>query len=136
MKLKFFRRQRSRWFRWEWHDYLGVRYLMISLGHPRRHAWWAFSLYLYLEVKTVLIRLDAEELRWVDGERAKFAQETGILASRANTIKALIRMEADPKKAVLIKGLTVGEPPEPCCPQWVKYGRHSTFCARRKAVRA
>jgi hypothetical protein len=50
VRKRFFlwRRQRSRWLEWEWHNHGGVRYVNISLGHPRYHRWWAFSAYVYL----------------------------------------------------------------------------------------
>lgn len=48
MKALLFRRQRSRWLTTEFHNHQGVTFLNVALGHPRTHAWWAFSLYVYL----------------------------------------------------------------------------------------
>ncbi len=47
MRLSLYRRQRSHWWRHEYHDRDGVRWFHIMFGHPRYHAWWAFSLYVY-----------------------------------------------------------------------------------------
>lgn len=41
-----YRRQRSSWFDTEWHSHGKYKWLNISVGHPDRHAWWAFSLYI------------------------------------------------------------------------------------------
>ena len=47
MKISVYRRQRSAPLRWEWHNHNGVRYVNLTIGHPHRHAWWAFSLFIY-----------------------------------------------------------------------------------------
>jgi hypothetical protein len=33
---------------WEWHNWSGVRYLMVGIAHPRRHARWAVTATVYL----------------------------------------------------------------------------------------
>lgn len=42
------RRFRARPFSWEWHNYNGVRFFNVSIGHPRKHCWWATSITIYV----------------------------------------------------------------------------------------
>lgn len=55
MRFFLFRRYRTSWCGHEWHHYPGrddiygrVTYLHVWVGHPRKHVWWATSLYIYL----------------------------------------------------------------------------------------
>jgi len=47
LKIHIFRHFRGRWFAWEWHNYNGTRYFMVSVSSPNYHARWARSVYIY-----------------------------------------------------------------------------------------
>lgn len=48
MRIDVQHRMRARWVHGEWYNHGGNTWFNFGIANPRKHAWWAFTVYVYL----------------------------------------------------------------------------------------